>query len=201
MSAEEIQDRIKRLPLRRLAYIGGTLAVIILGIITIQMIRGARGFSHTIEVVDLLDVYCTENVTWPENWDDLGCGDLSGYVTIDFSISNDAIVKEPEILTKAVQPLFGSIDDMPDQEELLTEIGLKLQYKLKLKVIQDRLKKEARDVSKTEALEIGKLYCDYQLWGWISPTATRSGDIWTVTNTDQEGAAEIVIDAKTGNVR
>jgi hypothetical protein len=104
-------------------WILGSLAVILLlvaAFIYCWLKETLRGDYETIRVVDLVEDYIkTHDGNWPSSWDDLDGTEKAkfysplnssywrNYTKVDFTLTSDQIIEQPDLIYTAVLPMSG----------------------------------------------------------------------------------------------
>lgn len=59
---------------------------------------------------------------WPKNWSELGHGDLSKYVKMDFDVSVEELLADPDRIHSAIVPVTGKYHTYPHATRQLNEL-------------------------------------------------------------------------------
>ena len=59
---------------------------------------------------------------WPRNWNELGDGDYSEYVKMDFDVSEEELLTDPDRIHSAIVPVTGKYHTYPHATRQLNEL-------------------------------------------------------------------------------
>lgn len=71
---------------------------------------------------DVTEFVESQDGRWPRNWSDLGHGDLSEYVKMDFDVSVEELLADADRIHSAIVPVTGKYHTYPHATRQLNEL-------------------------------------------------------------------------------